>query len=183
MLSAKALVIHAKGRTAAAARAPGQTTVARVVCAGTDGYAYFGSGFRMGATLFSAGHLGYPCGYSYSAAHDYTKFQYPPGLGLRSLAREAPYVGERVLMVGMPGSGRTVATSSGTVASLHRTVRVSWPMGAVVTEVDQMVVRGRSAEGMSGGAILAPDGNVVGMIDWGTRDGSLTGGSPASALR
>lgn len=183
VLTAKALVTPAKALDAGAFRPSGQTTVARVACDGKDGYAYFGSGFRIGGALFTAGHIAYPCGYAYSAARDYAKFAYPSRLGLRSLGRESPYVGEHVRMVGMPGSANKVVSSSGTITALHRTARVSWPMGAVVTETDQVVVRGWAASGMSGGAILAPDGNVVGMIDWGTSDGSLTGGSPASALR
>lgn len=183
VLTAKALVQPAKALDAGAFRPYGQSTVARVACDGRDGYTYLGSSFRLGGTLFTAGHVAYPCGYRFSAAHDYAKFGYPAGLGLRPLGRESAYVGEHVRLVGMPGSGRRVVSSSGTVVALHRTVRVSWPMGAVVTEVDQLVVRGWAAPGMSGGAILAPDGNLVGMIDWGTADNSITGGSPASALR
>lgn len=183
VLKAKALVTQAKALDASTFRPFGQTTVARVACDGRDGYLYFGSGFRIGGALFTAGHVAYPCGYGYSAAHDYAKFGYPSRLGLRSLRRESPYVGERVRMVGMPGSGNRVVSSPGTIIALHRTARVSWPMGAVVTETNQVVLRGWAASGMSGGAILAPDGNMVGMIDWGTADGSLAGGTPSSDLR
>ena len=183
VLTAKALVIRAKALNAGAFTPFGQTTVARVACDGRDGNTYLGSGFRIGGALFTAGHVAYPCGYGYSAAHDYAKFGYSPRLGLRSLRQESPYVGERVRMVGMPGSGNRVVSSPGTIIALHKTTRVSWPMGAVVIETDQVVVRGWSASGMSGGAILAPDGNLVGIIDWSAADGSLTGGSPASALR
>jgi hypothetical protein len=114
--TAKALIKPVKALNAAAFRPFGQTTTARVVCDGAGpyaGYTILGSSFRIGGVLFTAGHIGYACGYSFNAPHDYTKFQYPSGLGLRSIPRERPYVGEQVRMVGMPGPGRVVVTSRG----------------------------------------------------------------------
>jgi Trypsin-like peptidase domain len=183
ILTGKALVQPAKALDAAAFRPFGQNTVARIACDGSDGNTYFGSSFRIGGEVFTAGHIAYPCGYSYSATHDYSKFAYPSRLGLRSLPRERAYVGQRVQMVGMPGTGNRIVSSSGTVIAMHKTARVSWPLGAVISETNQLVIRGWAAAGMSGGAILAPDGGLVGMIDWGSKDGRLAGGSPASDLR
>jgi len=179
------VAVRAQARNAVAARPAGQRTVARFACQGQGpltGYVVFGTSWRVSSTLLTAGHAAFACGYRFNAPFDYSLFNYPGSLGLNTQRLERTYVGEHVRMVGMPGTGMSVYVSYGTVAALHQTVNVQWPFGYVDSEYDQVVIRGTSYPGMSGGPVLAPDGAVVGLVDWGTSNGVYSGGSPAYDL-
>lgn len=85
-------------------------------------------------------------------------------------------VGNRVSVVGNADGHGRMTVAPGQVTALRRSVTTTGPTGATSGLGDLIQVDARTAPGVSGGALVGPDGTVVGMASAG--ESGVDGGDP-----